>query len=112
MMAGGLTATEVDEAAISARMYQPELPDPDLLIRTAGERRVSNFLLWQGAYAEMLVTDTLWPDFDADDLKAALDDYATRVRRFGARPEGESAELAPPHSWGGAGAADGGLVDN
>jgi undecaprenyl diphosphate synthase len=91
MMADGLSPTGVDEAAISARMYQPELPDPDLIIRTAGERRVSNFLLWQGAYAEMLVTDTLWPDFDADDLKAALDDYATRVRRFGARPEAESA---------------------
>jgi undecaprenyl diphosphate synthase len=85
----GVPAGEIDEAAISARMYQPDLPDPDLIIRTAGERRVSNFLLWQGAYAEMLVTDRLWPDFDADDLKAALDDYATRVRRFGARPQHE-----------------------
>src|SRR5205807_1101194 len=80
---------EVDEAAISARMYQPVLPDPDLIIRTAGEHRVSNFLLWQGAYAEMLVTETLWPDFGADDLRAALDDYASRVRRFGARPTNE-----------------------
>ncbi len=85
----GVTAGEVDEAAISARMYQPELPDPDLIIRTAGERRVSNFLLWQGAYAEMLVTDTLWPDFGLEDLRAALADYATRVRRFGSRPESE-----------------------
>ena len=84
-----LPPNEVDEAAISSRMYQPELPDPDLIIRTAGERRVSNFLLWQGAYSEMLVTDTLWPDFGADDLKAALDDYASRVRRFGARPPQE-----------------------
>jgi undecaprenyl diphosphate synthase len=83
-------ASHIDEAAISARMYQPELPDPDLIIRTAGERRVSNFLLWQGAYAEMLVTDTLWPDFDADDLKAALADYAARVRRFGGRPVAET----------------------
>jgi undecaprenyl diphosphate synthase len=85
----GVPAGEIDEAGISARMYQPDLPDPDLIIRTAGERRVSNFLLWQGAYAEMLVTDRLWPDFDADDLKAALDDFATRVRRFGARPQHE-----------------------
>src|SRR2546428_590809 len=75
--------------AISARMYQPSLADPDLIIRTAGEHRVSNFLLWQGAYAEMLVTDTLWPDFGEDDLKAALADYASRVRRFGARPADE-----------------------
>jgi len=85
----GVAAGEVDESAISARMYQPDLPDPDLIIRTAGEHRVSNFLLWQAAYAEMYVTDTLWPDFDANDLKLALDDYASRVRRFGARPAGE-----------------------
>ena len=89
LMNDGVTPAEVDEAAISTRMYQPNLPDPDLIIRTAGERRVSNFLLWQGAYAEMLVTETLWPDFDADDLKAALDDYASRIRRFGTRPESE-----------------------
>ncbi len=86
VIADGVPAGDIDEAAISARMYQPELPDPDLIIRTAGERRVSNFLLWQGAYAEMLVTETLWPDFDVADLKAALADYASRVRRFGARP--------------------------
>jgi undecaprenyl diphosphate synthase len=85
----GVPADAVDEAAISARMYQPELPDPDLIIRTAGEHRVSNFLLWQGAYAEMYVTETLWPDFGLEDLQAALADYATRVRRFGARPASE-----------------------
>jgi undecaprenyl diphosphate synthase len=90
LIADGVPGSQVDEAAISARMYQPELPDPDLIIRTAGERRVSNFLLWQGAYAEMLVTETLWPDFDVADLKAALADYASRVRRFGARPEAET----------------------
>jgi undecaprenyl diphosphate synthase len=83
----GVSRDDIDEAAISARMYVPDLPDPDLIIRTAGERRVSNFLLWQGAYAEMLVTDTLWPDFGAADLKAAIDDYASRTRRFGGRPE-------------------------
>ena len=87
LMADGVPPEAVDEAAISARMYVPDLPDPDLIIRTAGERRVSNFLLWQGAYAEMLVTDTLWPDFGAADLKAAIDDYASRTRRFGGRPE-------------------------
>jgi len=87
LMADRVPPEAVDEAAISARMYVPDLPDPDLIIRTAGERRVSNFLLWQGAYAEMYVTDTLWPDFGAQDLKVALDDYASRVRRFGGRPE-------------------------
>ncbi|HEY3085044.1 MAG TPA: polyprenyl diphosphate synthase [Candidatus Dormibacteraeota bacterium] len=80
---------DVDEAAISARMYQPSLPDPDLIIRTAGEHRVSNFLLWQGAYAEIVVTETLWPDFGPDDLKSALVEYGSRIRRFGARPEAE-----------------------
>jgi undecaprenyl diphosphate synthase len=89
LMREGVPAEQVDEDAISARMYQPELPDPDLIIRTAGERRVSNFLLWQGAYAEMLVTETLWPDFGKDDLISALEDYASRIRRFGARPAGE-----------------------
>jgi undecaprenyl diphosphate synthase len=85
----GVAAGDVDEAAISARMYQPELPDPDLIIRTAGEHRVSNFLLWQGAYAEMYVSETLWPDFGDEDLKTALAAYASRVRRFGARPAQE-----------------------
>jgi undecaprenyl diphosphate synthase len=89
LLSDGVAARDVDEAAISARMYHPDLPDPDLIIRTAGERRVSNFLLWQGAYAEMLVSETLWPDFGADDLKSALDDYAARVRRFGGRPDKE-----------------------
>jgi undecaprenyl diphosphate synthase len=85
----GVDAGNVDEAAISARMYQPELPDPDLIIRTAGEHRVSNFLLWQGAYAEMVVSDTLWPDFGEEELKAALAEYGSRVRRFGGRPVAE-----------------------
>jgi undecaprenyl diphosphate synthase len=89
LISDGVAPRDVEEEAISARMYQPVLADPDLIIRTAGERRVSNFLIWQGAYAEMYVTDTLWPDFGADDLKLALDDYASRVRRFGARPANE-----------------------
>jgi undecaprenyl diphosphate synthase len=87
VVADGVPAQEVDENAIAKRLYVPELPEPDLIIRTAGERRVSNFLLWQSAYSEMLVTETLWPDFGVDDLKAALADYASRVRRFGGRPE-------------------------
>ncbi len=90
LISDGVAAQDVDEAAVASRLYNPELPDPDLIIRTAGERRVSNFLLWQSAYSEMLVTDTLWPDFDIDDLKAALADYASRVRRFGGRPEEEA----------------------
>ena len=69
----GLAADEIDEAAIAARLYAPELPEIDLLIRTSGEFRISNFMLWETAYAEFVFTDTLWPDFGADDLRAALD---------------------------------------
>ncbi|HEV2217196.1 MAG TPA: polyprenyl diphosphate synthase [Candidatus Dormibacteraeota bacterium] len=87
--AAGISADQVDEAAISARLYNPDLPDPDLIIRTAGEHRVSNFLLWQSAYSEMLVTERLWPDFDVEDLKAAIAEYASRIRRFGGRPDSE-----------------------
>jgi undecaprenyl diphosphate synthase len=94
LIADGLEQGQVDEASIAARLYNPDLPDPDLIIRTAGERRVSNFLLWQSAYSEMLVTETLWPDFGVADLKAALADYASRVRRFGGRPEDEITEQA------------------
>ena len=87
--AEGLKPDQVDEAAIAARLYNPDLPDPDLIIRTAGEHRVSNFLLWQSAYSEMLVTERLWPDFDVDDLKAAIAEYSSRIRRFGGRPDTE-----------------------
>ena len=83
----GVSASDVDEAAIAERLYVPDLPEPDLIIRTAGESRVSNFLLWQSAYSEMLVSDTLWPDFDVPDLKAAITDYQSRVRKFGGRPD-------------------------
>ena len=88
----GVPADQIDEVAISSRLYNPDLPDPDLIIRTAGESRVSNFLLWQSAYAELLVTESLWPDFGVDDLKAAIAEYNSRIRRFGGRPEHE--ELA------------------
>jgi undecaprenyl diphosphate synthase len=81
----GVEPGDVDDEAIAARLYAPELPDPDLVIRTSGEQRLSNFLLWQSAYAELVFTETLWPDFGEDDLRAALDEYARRARRFGAR---------------------------
>jgi undecaprenyl diphosphate synthase len=81
----GLEPTDVSEEALAARLFAPELPDPDLVIRTSGELRVSNFLLWQSAYAEFVFTDTLWPDFGEEELRAALDEYARRGRRFGAR---------------------------
>jgi len=79
----GVAADAVDEEAIAARLYAPDIPDPDLLVRTGGELRVSNFLLWQVAYAEMWATPVLWPDFSADDLDRAIESYASRERRFG-----------------------------
>ena len=81
--AGALEPEAIDEAAVRAHLYQPGLPDPDLLIRTAGELRVSNFLLWQISYAEIHVTDVLWPEFRAEHLHAAFRDYGRRVRKFG-----------------------------
>jgi undecaprenyl diphosphate synthase len=81
----GLTPDEIDEGVVGKHLYAPELPDPDLLIRTSGELRISNFLLWQLAYAELVFTDRRWPEFDADDLCAAVDEYSERQRRFGAR---------------------------
>jgi undecaprenyl diphosphate synthase len=83
--ADGLAADEIDEDAVAARLYQPDLPDVDVLVRTSGELRLSNFLLWQAHYAELVFTETLWPDFGADQLAAALDEYASRKRRFGGR---------------------------
>jgi undecaprenyl diphosphate synthase len=74
-----------DEASLAERMYAPELPDPDLLIRTSGELRISNFLLWQLAYAELIFVDVLWPDFGGEQLRSALSEYAQRVRRYGGR---------------------------
>jgi undecaprenyl diphosphate synthase len=75
----------VDEESFARHLYAPEMPDPDLVIRTSGELRVSNFLLWQSAYAEFVFTETLWPDFGPDEFRAAIEDYATRRRRFGGR---------------------------
>jgi undecaprenyl diphosphate synthase len=81
----GVPAEDIDEAALAERLYAPELAEIDLLIRASGELRISNFLLWELAYAELVFTDTLWPDFDVDDLRVAVEAYAARQRRFGAR---------------------------
>jgi undecaprenyl diphosphate synthase len=80
---GRLRPEDVDEGAVAERLYAPEIPDPDLLIRTAGELRVSNYLLWQISYSEIYVTPTLWPDFQEAALNEAVRQYATRSRRFG-----------------------------
>jgi undecaprenyl diphosphate synthase len=85
LVAEGVDADDVDEGAVARHLFAPEMPDPDLLIRTSGEVRISNFLLWQSAYAELVFVDTLWPDFGAHDLRAALSAYARRRRRFGGR---------------------------
>jgi undecaprenyl diphosphate synthase len=80
---GELMVEEIDEQAITDSLYTAGMPDPDLMIRTAGEMRISNFLLWQISYAELWVTDRCWPDFREDDLYQAIRDYAGRERRFG-----------------------------
>lgn len=83
LLEGRLRDLRIDEQTIASRLYTAGLPDPDLLIRTSGEMRISNFLLWQIAYAELYVTDTLWPDFRRADLLHAILDYQKRDRRFG-----------------------------
>ena len=85
IVASGVGEAAVDEELVAGHLYEPEMPDPDLLIRTSGELRISNFLLWQLAYAELVFTDTLWPDFDAEDLRSALETFAGRRRRYGGR---------------------------
>ncbi len=82
---GSLAPDGIDEAAFAAELYTAGVPDPDLLIRTSGEMRLSNFLLWQIAYSELYVTPTLWPDFGRDDLLEAVLDYQARDRRYGGR---------------------------
>src|SRR6188508_1879720 len=74
----GVAPGDVDEGSLAGRLYGPELGEVDLLVRTSGELRLSNLLLWEAAYAELVFSDTLWPDFDADDLRAAVDEYAIR----------------------------------
>jgi undecaprenyl diphosphate synthase len=87
IMHEGIEPDKVDDALLSQYLYTAGQPDPDLIIRTSGEMRVSNFLIWQGAYAELYVTPTYWPDFNEDELQKALDHYAARERRFGLTAE-------------------------
>jgi undecaprenyl diphosphate synthase len=85
LVESGVEPDEIDEGTLARFLYAPEMPDPDLVVRTSGERRISNFLLWQSAYAEYVFTDTLWPDFGPDEFRAAIEEYASRRRRFGGR---------------------------
>jgi undecaprenyl diphosphate synthase len=87
IVAEGVPADAVNEALIGAHLDTEGIPDPDMVIRTAGELRLSNFLLWQAAYAEIYVTPVFWPDFDAEQVDAAVSEYARRTRRFGAVEE-------------------------
>ncbi len=80
---GGLDDLRIDEETVSRHMYAADLPDPDLVIRTSGEMRLSNFLLWQLAYTEIYVTPTLWPDFNGANLLEAIGDFQKRERRYG-----------------------------
>jgi undecaprenyl diphosphate synthase len=79
----GTSAADINEELVSKNLYTQGLPDPDLIIRTGGQKRISNFLIWQMSYSELYFTDTLWPDFDSKELEKALKDYSTRSRRFG-----------------------------
>ena len=89
---GKISETEIDENLFSSNLDAGNVPDPDLIIRTAGERRLSNFLLWQSAYSELYFSDKTWPDFSNSDLKLALADYHRRTRKFGGLYEANSAE--------------------
>ena len=81
--AGRLSVADLDEAAVSGRLFTAGIPDPDLIIRTSGEQRISNFLLWQAAYAELVFVDTYWPDFERHDLQQAIGEFQRRQRRYG-----------------------------
>jgi len=83
LVADNVPVGKVDEKAIRSRLYQPDMPDPDLVVRTSGEYRLSNFLLWEVAYSEMVFTEVLWPDFRREDLFDAIREYQSRSRRFG-----------------------------
>jgi undecaprenyl diphosphate synthase len=82
--AGRLNINDIDETEFAERLFTADMPDPDLLIRTSGEERISNFLLWQLAYAELIFIDTLWPEFSGQDFENALKEYRNRERRYGA----------------------------
>ncbi len=83
LVADGVSPGSVNEKAIRARLYHPEIPDPDLVVRTSGEFRISNFLLWEMAYSELVFSDVLWPDFRREHLYEAIGEYQRRERRFG-----------------------------
>lgn len=83
--AGSMGADEINESTIAENLYHPDVPDPDLLVRTSGELRISNFLLWQISYSELYFTEVLWPDFDKTQLEKAINSYYNRDRRFGGR---------------------------
>jgi undecaprenyl diphosphate synthase len=91
LVASGTPAEAVDEETLQDHLFTRDLPDPDLIIRTSGEHRISNFLLWQSAYAELFFTPTLWPDFGPDDLLEAVQEFGRRERRFGGVTADESA---------------------
>ncbi|MGD9001091.1 MAG: isoprenyl transferase [Anaerolineae bacterium] len=92
IIADDVSREDVDEALVSSYLYTAGQPDPDLIIRTSGEMRLSNFLIWQAAYAELYISPTLWPDFGKDDLYEALRDFNQRERRFGLVPETSSTQ--------------------
>lgn len=94
VLAGRLTPDDINEAAVAARLSFPGVPDPDLFIRTGGEKRISNFLLWQSAYAELYFSDLMWPEFDAAAYAAALNDFARRQGRFGLTGEQVAASVS------------------
>ena len=82
--AGEISADAIDENALEGRLYTADMPDPDLIVRTSGEQRISNFFLWQSAYAEFVFTDVLWPDFSREKLEDSIEEYSRRERRYGA----------------------------
>jgi undecaprenyl diphosphate synthase len=88
LVADGVPADKITEKRIAERLYDPEMPDPDLMVRTSGEHRISNYLLWELAYSELVFVDTLWPDFRRDHLFDAVREYQRRSRRFGGLAEG------------------------
>lgn len=90
----GIPANQINEKLISQNLYTKDLPDPDLIIRTGGQKRISNFLIWQASYSELYFTDTLWPDFGPTQLDTALQDYANRSRRFGGQDQKPQSKIA------------------
>jgi undecaprenyl diphosphate synthase len=83
VVAKKISPNQIDDALISSYLYTKDIPDPELMIRTGGEMRLSNYLLWQAAYTELYVTDVLWPDFDVNQFDQAIDEFASRIRRYG-----------------------------